>query len=114
MPSLYFSQEEERTERLEVFTTAISDAIFHAFNGHTWMFPMIGAIIFLLYTEIDKFSETLIYVHYSAKVVIFIGITITKSLYFRSWALSSYTQIAFLDTQKTFIQLWFSAYLIVI
>jgi len=81
------------------------------------MFPMIGAIIFLLYTEIDKFSETLIYVHYSAKVVIFIGITITKSLYFRSWAswaLSSYTQIAFLDTQKTFIQLWFSSYLIVI
>lgn len=41
-------------------------------------FPMIGAIIFLLSTEIDKFSETLIYVHYSAKVVFFIGITITK------------------------------------
>lgn len=37
-----------------------------------------------------------------------------QSLYFRSWALSSYTQIAFLDAQKTFIQLWFSSYLIVI
>lgn len=37
-----------------------------------------------------------------------------QSLYFRLWALSSYAQIAFLEAQKTFIQLWFSSYLIII
>lgn len=65
-------------ERLEVLTTAISDAVFHACNRHTWMLSMIGAIIFLHDTGVYKLVKPQILIYHGAKLPIIIGITITK------------------------------------